>query len=41
MSTKISVTEMRMLHWMYDKAIRNKVRNKDILITIGVNLIEE
>ena len=37
----MSVTEMYMLRWMCDNTMRDKVRNEDIRIKIGVALIEE
>jgi len=37
----MSVAEMHMLHWMCDNTHRDKVRNEDIHIKIGVASIEE
>ena len=38
---KMSVAEMRMLHWMCGNTRRDKVRNEDIRTKIGVAPIEE
>ena len=38
---KISVIEMHMLRWMYGNMRRDKVKNEDIHIKIGVALIKE
>ena len=38
---KMSLAEMRILHWMCDNTRRDKVRNKDIRTKIGVAPIEE
>jgi len=38
---KMSVVEMRMFCWMYDNTRRDKVRNEDIRVKIGVAVIEE
>jgi len=38
---KMSVAEMRMLRWICGKTRRDKMRNEDILIKIGVASIEE
>ena len=37
----MSVAEMRILRWMCGKTRRDKVRNEDILMKIGVTPIEE
>jgi len=36
----MSIAEMHMLHWICGNTRRNKVRNKDILIKIGVVSID-
>ena len=38
---KMSVIELRMLHWMCGNTQRDKVRNEDIRTKIGVASIEE
>jgi len=38
---KMSVAEMRILRWMCGKTRRDKVRNENILMKIGVTPIEE
>ena len=38
---KMSIAEMRMLHWMCGNTRRDKVRNEDIRTIIGVTSIEE
>jgi len=38
---KMSIAEMHMLHWICGNTRRNKVRNNDILIKIGVVSIDE
>ena len=38
---KMSVAEIRMLHWMCGNTRRNNVRNEDICTKIGVTSIEE
>jgi len=38
---KMSIAEMHMLRWICGNTRRNKVRNKDILIKIGVVSIDE
>ena len=38
---KMSVAEMRMLRWMCDNTMRDKMRNEDIRTKIGVASIEE
>ena len=38
---KMSVAEMRMLHWMCDNTRRDKVRNEDIHTKIGIASIDE
>jgi len=38
---KMSVAEKRMFHWMCGNTRRDKVRNEDISIKIGVASIEE
>ena len=38
---KMSVVEMRMLHWMCGNTMRDKVRNEDIRTKIDVAPIKE
>lgn len=38
---KMSLIEMHMFHWMFDNIKRDKVKNENILIEMGVTLIEE
>ena len=38
---KMSIVEMRMLHWMCGNTRRDKVRNEDIRTKIGVASIKE